>query len=192
MKYIVNAAGNRIVVATPKETHALRPSIRACFRGWRANDDDIEDFCQEVEIITWKCIIEQRIQGDHFARPVDALLDFMLSVAWNVWRNHSRKRYTRCEILHDDLPDVAGPSPEGRFAARETLLRLTMHEDIARILLAALDGPYPGPREGMAKSTFWKRHKQARRWARDVDAGHWRGLKQPVTLRKHWTYRRRG
>jgi hypothetical protein len=158
----------------------LRPSIRACFRGWRANDDDIADFCQEVEIITWKCVQDQRIQGDHFARPVDALLDFMLSVAWNVWRNHSRKRYPRCEVLHDELPDVAGPSPDGRFAARETLLKLTMHEDIARILLLSVNGPRPELREGMPRATFWGHVTKARHWARDVDAGHWQKPRQPV------------
>jgi hypothetical protein len=179
VKYIINAAGNRIVVATPQETRSLRPSIRACFRGWRANDDDIEDFCQEVEIITWKCVQDQRIQGDHFARPVDALLDFMLSVAWNVWRNHSRKRYPRCEVLHEEMPDVAGADPEGRIDARETLLRLTMREDIARILLDVVNVPFAARHRDLPRTTYCKRLVNARKWARDVDAGHWRGPKQP-------------
>lgn len=155
MKYICNPAGNRIVVATPEEIHALRPRIDVAFRCWKVNGGDIEDFCQEVEIIAWKGVVDQRIDGSHFARPVDALLDFMFAVSWNLWRNYFRKKSTRSEVLYNELPDVAGPPPEGRMAARETLLRLTMHEDIARILLAALDGPYPGRRFGMPPSTFW-------------------------------------
>lgn len=181
MKYIINPAGNRIVVATPEETHALRPRMRSAFRGWRANGGDIEDLCQEVEIIVWRAIAEQRIPGNGFARPRDALLEFMFSVAWNVWRNHSRKRSTRSEVPcpDDELPDVAGPSPEGRIDARETLLQLTMREDIARVLLDALSVPPEVRYANVAKSTYGSRLTKARRWARAVDTGHWKAPTMP-------------
>lgn len=182
MKYIINPAGNRIVIATPEETHALRPRMRTAFRCWRANGGDIEDLCQEVEIIVWRAIAEQRIPGNGFARPRDALLDFMFSVAWNVWRNHSRKRSTRSEVPcpDEDLPEVAGPSPEGRIDARETLLHLTLHEDIARVLIEAVNVPSKVRYANVVKSTYGSRLTKARQWVRDVDAGHWKTPRMPV------------
>lgn len=173
MKYIINPAGNRIVEATPEETRKLRPSIVAAFRKRNCIAfADIEDFCQEVEITTWRAIQEQRIVGNEFARPVDALLNFMLSVAWNMWRNHSRKRSVWREILADDeLPDMVGPDPEGRLETRETLLRITMREDIAGLLLEAVNFPAAERYRGAPKSSYGYHLTQARRWARDVDAG---------------------
>jgi len=182
MKYIINPAGNRILIATPEEVHVLRPSIVAAFRK-RSNipAGDIEDFCQEVEITTWRAIQEQRIVGNEFARPVDALLGFMLTVAWNLWRNHSRKRSVWRELLADDeMPDMVGPDPDGRFETRGTLLRLTGREDIAQVLLASLNGSRPERREGIPRATYWHRVAQARSWARDVDAGRWYEPRQPT------------
>lgn len=181
MKYIINPAGNRIVQATPEETRKLRPSIAAAFRK-RSNvaPDEIEDFCQEVEVITWRSVQEQRIVGNEFARPVDALLNFMLSVAWNLWRNHSRKRWVWREELVDEMPDMLGPSPDGRLDARETLLRLTMREDIAGLLLEAVNVEPAVRYANTPKSTYSSRLIQARSWARDVDAGRWREPKQPA------------
>jgi hypothetical protein len=178
MRYIRNPAGNRIVVATPEETHALRPAIRASYRRWKAPDASIDDFCQEVEIVTWRGIVEQRIPGDRFQHPEDALLNFMFMVAWNVYRNHTRRRSTRNEVFVDEMPDMAGPDPEGRFETRETLLRLTRREDIAQVLLASLNGSRPELREGIPRATFWHRVAQARSAARDIDAGKWREPKQ--------------
>lgn len=180
MKYIVNHAGNRIVEATPEEVHTLRPSIVAAFRK-RSNVPaaDIEDFCQEVEITTWRAIQEQRIVGNEFARPVDALLGFMLTVAWNLWRNHSRKRSVWRELLADDeMPDMVGPAPDVRFETRETLLRLTAREDITGILLEAVNFPAAERYRGAPKSSYGYHLTQARSWARDVDAGKWREPKQ--------------
>lgn len=171
MQYRLNHNGDRIVDASPEETHALRPAIRACFRRWRAFDADIEDFCQHVELVTWQAIVDGRIRGDGFARPVDALLDFMFAVAWNQWRNHSRKRSVWREVLHDELPDVASPSPDARIEARDVLQRISMRPDVARVLLAAVNGPYPERREGLPKSTFWSRREQALKWARDAVEG---------------------
>ena len=182
MKYVVNHAGNRILQATPEETRALRPRIAACFRK-RSNIPavDIEDFCQEVEITTWRAIQEQRIVGNEFARPVDALLNFMLTVAWNLWRNHSRKRSVWREVLADDeLPDMVGPDPEGRLETRETLLRLTRREDIAGLLLEAVNVPASIRYANVPKSTYSSQLVQARSWARDVDAGKWREPRQPT------------
>jgi hypothetical protein len=179
MKYIRNPAGNRIVVATPEETHALRPAIRASYRRWKAPDSMIDDFCQEVEIVTWRGIVDQRIPGDRFQHPEDALLNFMFMVAWNVWRNHTKRRSTRNEVFVDELTDMAGPSPEGRLDARETLLRLTMREDVARVLLDAVNVPAIERHRGMPRNTYYSRLGNARKWARDVDAGQWREPRMP-------------
>jgi hypothetical protein len=179
MRYRINPAGNRIVDATPEETRTLRPCIVAAFRRWRAPEGDIEDFAQNVEIVAWQAIQEQRVPGDGFKRPEDALLDFMFAIAWNQWRNHSRLRSTRCEVLHDELPDMASSSPDAMIEARDALRRISMRPDVARILLATLDGPYPERRENLAHGTFWSRRKQARTWAKDVVLGHWREPSMP-------------
>jgi len=190
MKYIRNHAGNRIVVATPEETHALRPAIRASYRRWKAPDSMIDDFCQEVEIVTWRCIVDQRIVGDRFQHPEDALLNFMFMVAWNVYRNHTKRRSTRNEVFVDELPDMAGPSPERRLDARDTLLRLTMREDVARVLLDAVNVPATERVAELPRNTYYSRLTQARRWARDVDAGQWREPKQAMPFT--WKQRKKG
>ena len=181
MRYIVNPAGNRIVVATPTETHALRPSIAACFRSRYVSEGDIEDFCQEVEIVAWQAVQERRIVGNDFVRPVDALLSFMFAIAWNLWRNHRRKRWVWNEAVVDEMPDVSGPDPDGRMDARETLLRLMMHEDIARILIdAASDVPFAERAGDLPRTTYCSRLTNARKWAREVDAGRWQAPRQPT------------
>lgn len=178
MRFIRNHAGNRIVVATPEETHALRPAIRASYRRWRAPDGIIDDFCQEVEIITWHGIVEQRIVGDRFQHPDDALLNFMFMVAWNVYRNHTKRRSTRNEVFVDEMPEVAGPSPESRLDARETLLRLTRREDAAMLLLDAVNLAFDERERNVPRGTYYSHLTDARKWARDVDTGHWREPKQ--------------
>jgi len=180
MRYITNPAGNRIVDATPEETRTLRPSIRACFRRWGANGGDIEDFCQDVEVIVWRAISQQRIPGDGFKRPEDALLNYMFMVAWNIWRNHSKRRSTRSEVFVIEMPEMPGPSPEGRIDTRETLLRLTAREDITRVLLDSVNVPAKERHRDVPKSTSWSRLSNARRWARNVEAGKWREPRQPT------------
>ncbi len=180
MRYRINEAGNPMVVATPADVHALRPTICACFRRWRASDGDIEDFAQDVEIVVWQALDEQRVPGHRLMKPRDALLDYMFAVSWNVWRNHSRRRSTRCEILHDELPDMAGPSPDGRINARETLTRIAARPDIARVLLDSVNVPPATRHERTPKSSYGYRLTKARRWAKEVDAGRWRGPKKPT------------
>jgi DNA-directed RNA polymerase specialized sigma24 family protein len=171
MRYRINHAGNRIVEATPAETHALTPCICAALRRWHCPESNVEEFAQDVELITWQALAEQRVMGDRFARPRDALLAFMFAVAWNQWRNHSRRRTTRYEELHDEIPDVVGPEPDPRLEAREALERISMHEDIAWILATVLRGERPEHLVGLPRSTFYTRVAEARRHARDVAAG---------------------
>lgn len=180
MKYRINPAGNRIVDATPEETHALRPAIAAAFRRWRANEVDIPDFCQDVEIIAWRAIAEQRVPGDGFKRPADALLDFMFAVAWNLWRNHSRKPSTRYEALVDETPDMVGPDPHGQHDAKETLIRIAMRPDIARVLIDAITVPAAERCSDRPKSSYGYHLTQARKLARRIDAGHWIEPRQPT------------
>jgi len=139
----------------------------------------IDDFCQEVEIVAWRGIVDQRILGDRFQHPEDALLNFMFMVAWNVWRNHTKRRSTRYEVFVDQMPDKIGPSPERRLDARETLLRLMMREEVARVLLDAVNVPAAERYQGTPKSTYGTQLSNARKWARDVDAGHWREPRMP-------------
>lgn len=108
----------------------------------------------------------------------------MFAVAWNVWRNRSRKRSTRSEILHDEMPDMVGPSPN----ARKTLLRLAMRPDVARVLLDAVNVPPAIRYENVPKSSYGYHLTNAR----EVDTGRWREPKQSMTTRKHWTHRRKG
>lgn len=180
MKYRINLAGNRIVDATPEEIYALMPCVEAAFRRWRANEADIEDGCQQVAIVTWQAVAEGRVVGERLTTPEDALMQFMHAVAWNIQRNHTRRHWTWREVLHDELPDVGSEHPDHRLESRDVLRRISMHSDVARILLVVLDGPYPERREGLPKSTFWSRVHEARRWVRDVDAGHWQAPKQPI------------
>lgn len=182
MRYRTNEAGNPMVVATPVDVRALRPAICACFRRWRAPNGDIDDFAQDVEIIVWQALDEQRVPGHRLMTPRDALLDFMFAVAWNVWRNHYRKRSTRSEVLHDELPDVAGPSPDGRINARETLRKISMRADIARVLFDSVNIPASERYVGTPKSTYAYHLTNARKWAREVDAGRWQPPTQPVPI----------
>lgn len=182
MRYRINEAGNPMVVATPADVHALRSAICAAFRRWRANEGDIEDFAQDVEIVVWQALDEQRVPGHRLMKPRDALLDFIFSVSWNVWRNHSRKRSTRSEVMHDEMPDVAGSDPDGRFDARETLRRIVAHVDIARVLLDSVNIPASERYIGTPKSTYGYHLTNARKWAREVDAGRWQAPTQPVPI----------
>ncbi len=72
MRFVINDAGNRIVDATPEETHALLPALRAAFRRWRANEADIEDLCQQVESVMWQALSEGRVHEPDASRPEDA------------------------------------------------------------------------------------------------------------------------
>jgi DNA-directed RNA polymerase specialized sigma24 family protein len=183
MRYIINPAGNRIVDAIPKDIRALRPSIAMNMRWRHISEADVEDFCQEVEIITWQAVVDRRIIGNRFARPVDALLHFMLAVAHNLWRNHRRKRWVWREVLatdENDVSDIVGPDPQGQLDARETLLRLTTHEDVARFLLDAATLPTAERYGDLTPGTHGRRLLKARSWARDVDAGKWKEPRQPT------------
>lgn len=183
MRYRINEAGNPMVVATPAEVHALRPAIHACFRRWRANEGDIEDFAQDVEIVVWQALDEGRVPGRALMKPQDALLDYMFAVAWNVWRNHGRKRSTRSEVLCNELPDMAGLDPVGRIDARETLQRISTRPDIVRVLMLAVNEvPTVERYEGKSKSTYGYHLTNARKWAKDVDAGRWQAPRQPVPM----------
>lgn len=166
MRFVINEAGNRIVIATAEETHALRPAIRAAFRRWRANEADIEDLCQEVEIITWRAIEERRLHEPLANRPQDALWQWSYAAAWNLWRNHCRRRWIRCEVLTADVPEVEASALLSQLEARDTLRMIATKPHVAGLLLASLEGD----RGTMPRSTFWHHVAQARRWVREMEA----------------------
>ena len=180
MKYFKDRDGNRVLQATPEETHALRPSIAAYLRRHLIPEQDVDDYCQEVEIVTFQAIRDQRLVVSRFTRPVDALLRFTLATAWNVTRNHTRKLSTRREVLSGELPDIVGPNPEGRLDARETLLRLTSYPRIARILFDAVFIASTVKYVNVPKSTYENRVVKARAKARDIESGRCREPVQPA------------
>lgn len=182
MRVVINSAGDRIVDATAEETHALRPAIRAAFCRWRASEADIEDLCQQVELITWQTLSEGRVHVPPFTRPDDALWQWMYAVAWNLWRNHCRRRWLRYEVLTDELPDVASYSPMPQLEARSVLRRISMNPRAAGLLLASIDGQ----RGATPRSTLWHRVAEARKWARDIEAGPCRKPQMPEpAMAKH-------
>lgn len=189
MKYERDQAGNRVVVATPEEVRSFRPSVRACLRRWKARDVDLEDFCQETEIIVWKALTERRINGNRFEKPVNAFLDFLFATAWNLWRNHSRKRATRLEVLSDEIREAIGPDPEGRLDARETLRQIATRGGIAQVLLDAVNLTFAERLHDLPHGTYCSKLAKARSWARDVDAGQWREPKQAA--RSTWKQRKK-
>jgi hypothetical protein len=180
MHYEKNHVGNRIVVATPAETHALSPCICAAFRRWRCPEGDIEAFAQDVELTTWVALTEKRVMGDRYARPRDALLAFMFQIAWNLWRNYSRRNSTRCEILHDELPDIEGPDPDPRYEARDALRRIAARPGVGTILLLSLQGPRPERDVNLPRATFWRYVAEARKEARRIMTEHSRKPPQPI------------
>lgn len=184
MRFIANLAGNRIVDASPEETHALRPCICAALRRHGCPEREIEDIAQNVEIVTWQCINEGRVMGYELDEPEDALLRFMFVVAKNMLMNYRQKRSTWREQLQDDPVDAALPSPVARLEARDLLRRIEDRPLIARFLLnVATEVPYVDRCRdaGMTEGTYEARLRASRTWARKVMAsGHWREPPQPT------------
>jgi hypothetical protein len=123
-RFVVNLAGNRIVDATPEETHALRPCVCAALRGHGCPEREIDDIAQHVEIVTWQAIAEGRVAGHGrtagCARDVDA-----------------SRRSERVSELPSQGVDVA------RIEAREVLRHIEARPMVARFLLnVATEVPY--------------------------------------------------
>lgn len=182
MRYIINAAGNRIVVASPEETHALRPCIVAYLRRHGCPPQWLDDCAQDVELIVWQSIVDRRVQGDRATKPENALLRFVFMTSWYVWKNHSRRRAGWYEILADDPPEMVGPCPMPCLEARDALRRISAEPRTTHALLAALNGaPKDTPRTTQAD-----RVTRARHWAREVVAEP----KQPMPFT--WKQRKKG
>lgn len=178
----INAAGNRIVDATPQEIHALRPAIVAALRRYGCPIHEVEDRAQDVEILVWQAVIEGRVWCDRLTSAKSALISFTFQAAWYVWKNYSRRHSTWREILTDDPPELATSCTEARLEARDTFRRIGEQPTLAEILLLSLNGSRSEERANMARTTFWSRVIVARKWAREVDAGHWQPPRQPVPM----------
>ena len=61
MKSHINAAGNRVVDATPNEIHAMRPAIIAALRRHGCPVNEIEDRAQDIELLIWQAVNEGRV-----------------------------------------------------------------------------------------------------------------------------------
>lgn len=183
MRFIINPAGNRIVEATPEETHALRPVICAVLRRYGCPEREIDDIAQNVEIITWQAVRDTRIMGHDLEEPRDALVMWMIAVARGVFLNYRTRASTRHEVFPDDPFDVGSGSPVARLEAREFLRKLEAHPKVARLLLnAAAEMTLPEREEdsGCTPGTYYVRITAAQRWARKVaTTGVWRRPPMP-------------
>ena len=180
MRFHINAAGNRIVDATPQEIHAIRPSIVAALRRYGCPIHEVEDRAQDVEILVWQSVNEGRVWCDRLTSAKSALISFTFQAAWYIWKNYSRRQSAWREVLTDDPPELATSCTEARLEARDALRRIAGQPMVAEILLLSLNGSRSEERADMTRTTFWSRVIVARKWAREVDAGHWQPPQQPV------------
>lgn len=164
-----------VVFATPEETHALCPAVRAVLRRWRVPGGDIEDYAQEVELVAWRAIEARAVPKGDAHSPEDALVRFMYSKAWNLWRAHIRRRSTCTEVIVDAPPDVAGVSLDVIIEARDVLQQIARRPVLARVLIDAVlevdVGERVGGREGSGVKAYGYHLTKARRWARGVVNG---------------------
>lgn len=184
MRFVINHAGNRIVDATPEETHALRPCICAVLRRHGCPSREIDDIAQHVEIVTWQAIQDGRIQGYELVDPEDALIQYMFVVAQHAFMNYKRKASTRYEALQDEPVEWPSRSPVARLEARDLLRRMEERPLVARFLLnVATEVPYVARHRdaGMSDGTYDQRLARSRKWLRSViTSGRWREPPQPV------------
>ncbi|MBK9259818.1 MAG: hypothetical protein IPM54_08270 [Polyangiaceae bacterium] len=184
MRFVINHAGNRIVDATPEETHALRPCICAALRRHGCPEREIDDIAQHVEIVTWQGIQDGRIQGYELDEPDVALLRFMFLVAKNAFMNYKRKASTRYEAFQDEPAEWPSCSPVARLEARDLLRRIEERPLVARFLLnVAAEVPYVERYHDaqMGDGTYNARLARSRKWLRSVvTSGRWREPPQPT------------
>lgn len=171
MKYRTNHNGDPVVDASPEETHALRPVIRAVLRRYGCPEREIDDIAQHVEIVTWQAIGEGRVHGHDLEEPRDALVMWMIGVAHNGFRSWRNRSSTRREILPDEPHDIPSCSPMARLEARDLLLRIADHPSVARLLMNAAEGMTLTEREqdaDMTSGTYYVRITTAQRWIKRV------------------------
>lgn len=171
MRFIVNHAGNRIVDASPEETHALRPVVCAVLRRYGCPEREIDDLAQNVEIITWQAIGEGRVMGHDLEEPRDALVMWLVAVAHNAFRTWRQRGSTRREVFPDEPFDIPSRSPVARMEARDLLLRIEKNPIVSRLLInAAIEMPLPEREQDaeMTEGTYYLRITSMRRWARKV------------------------
>ncbi len=85
-------------------------------------------------------------------------------------------------MMAEDLPELATSCTVARLEARDALRHLLAEPRVSHILLLSLDGPRPERCVDMPRATFWSQVAKARKWAREVDAGHWQKPTQPVPM----------
>jgi len=184
MRFVVNPAGNRIVDATPEETHALRPCVCAALRRHGCPEREIDDITQHVELITWQAITEGRVAGHDLEEPRDALVMWMLRVAQNAFLNYRHKASTWREVMTDEPVEWPSRSPVTRIEARDWLRRIEARPMVERFLLnVATEVPYVERCNDarMTEGTYDVRLARSRKWLRDVvTSGRWREPPQPT------------
>lgn len=184
MKFFVNLAGNRVVHATPEETHALRPCVCAALRRYGCPEREIDDIAQHVEIVTWQAIRDGRVQGFELIDPEDALIQYMFVVAQHAFMNYRRKASTRYEAFPQEPIDYSSRSPVARLEARDLLRRIEDRPLVARFLLnVATEVPYVERYRDaqMGDGTYNARLARSRKWLRSVvTSGRWREPPQPI------------
>lgn len=183
MRFIINHAGNRIVEATPEETHSFRPVVCSVLRRYGCPEREIDDLAQYVEIITWQAIGEGRVMGHDLEEPRDALVMWMIAVAHNAFRTWRNKGSSWREVFPDEPVEWPSRSPVARMEARDLLRRMEAHPKVMRLLLnAAAEMPLPEREQDaeMTPGTYYVRITTAQRWARKVaTTGVWRRPPMP-------------
>jgi len=185
-----------IVIATPKEIRALRPAICASLRRYGVYERWVDDLAQDVEIVTWQALGEERVRGGATISPDNALLGFALMVARGLAANHRNRASNRREWLTGDLRHEVkeGQDPslildpvdphdlEAQIEARDLISKI-VPLTIAKVLLAAAFGDPLNERAknaAVTRCTESSRLTRARRWFRAaVESDKWRQPSQP-------------
>lgn len=162
--------GASFLEASPEDIRGMRRYVRATL--WRLNvrGDDAEDFCQNVEFITWKALEEGRIRERERQDPFNCLRSWMRETAWRCAMNERARHRNRFELRRDDELPI---EQDARLDARELLAMLTAYPETLALLILLSEGGMRA--DGATAKGVYLRAYKARRWLRDVrDSGVWR------------------
>jgi hypothetical protein len=165
------------VEATGKDIHRFAKAVRKRLVSVGVPVRDCHDLAQEVEVITWRAVEEERIGEVPGRSAANVLLGFMLETAFRAGCNYVRLRRHRYERLRERLgggEDAVGAAgdPVARMEAREILDRLRRRADAEEALATGFEAA--AKMKGAARVAAYARARKVRRWLREVcEAGVW-------------------